>query len=92
MLLMSRGLAFGVLSLVLLSGVVGQPAVTNGEYSLVEQIVSAAMLFVFFVLSDVVILKIIMQKLRSGFKWSRHDLMSFAVANVVYIAGVVLFS
>ena len=62
MLLMSRGLAFGVLSLVLLSGVVGQPAVTNGEYSLVEQIVSAAMLFVFFVLSDVVILKIIMQK------------------------------
>lgn len=86
MLFASRGLTLTALFLVLLSGAIGDSTVA--EFSFAELALASALLFVIFYLSDILLLKTIMRRVREGFTWKRHDLISFVVANFIYVAAV----
>ncbi len=92
MLLVSRALTFGGLWVVLVSGAVGVADTSAAEYGMGANIIAIATLFTLFYLSDVLVLKIVMRRVRSGFSWKRHDLISFAVANSIYIASALLLA
>jgi hypothetical protein len=92
MLLMSRVLTIGALWVVLASGAVGSGAETASEFSASENITAAMLLFALFYNSDILILKVVMRRVRNGFTWKRHDIISFAVANCVYIVGTLLLA
>ena len=92
MLLASRALALGALWLVLASGAVGSAAEVATEFSASESITAALILLVLFYCSDVLMLKVVMRRVRNGFTWKRHDLISFAVANCVYLVGALLLA
>jgi hypothetical protein len=92
MLLVSRVLTIGALWVVLASGAVGSGAEAAREFSASENITAALMLLALFYYSDILTLKVIMRRVRNGFTWKRHDLISFAVANCVYLAGALLLA
>jgi hypothetical protein len=92
MLLVSRVLTSGALWVVLASGAVGSGAEAAREFSASENITAALMLLALFYYSDILTLKVIMRRVRNGFTWKRHDLISFAVANCVYLAGALLLA
>ena len=87
MLLASRALTLGALWLVLASGAVGSGAEVATEFSASESITAALILLTLFYCSDILMLKVVMRRVRNGFTWKRHDLISFAVANCVYLVG-----
>lgn len=90
MLLVSRALTFGALHLVLFSGVVGHAVATQPTYSLFENTMAALLMLILFWVSDIALLKLVMRRARNGFSWKRHDMISFAVANSVYIGATLL--
>jgi hypothetical protein len=92
MLLVSRVLTSGALWVVLASGAVGSGAEAASEFSASENITAALMLLALFYSSDILMLKVVMHRVRNGFTWKRHDLISFAVANCVYLVGALLLA
>jgi hypothetical protein len=92
MLLVSRVLTSGALWVVLVSGAVGSGAEAASEFSASENITAALMLLALFYYSDILMLKVVMRRVRNGFTWKRHDLISFAVANCVYLVGALLLA
>ena len=92
MLLASRALTLGVLWLVLASGAVGSGTEVATEFTASESITAALMLLALFYCSDILMLKVVMRRVRDGFTWRRHDLISFAVANCVYLIGALLLA
>jgi hypothetical protein len=92
LLLVSRVLTLGALWLVLASGAVGRGAEVATEFGASERITAALILLALFYCSDILMLKVVMRRVRNGFTWKRHDLISFAVANCVYLVGALLLA
>jgi hypothetical protein len=90
MLLVSRGITFGALYLVLVSGVVGHAVAAQPEYSLLENMMASLLMLILFWVSDIALLKLVMRRARNGFSWKRHDMISLGVANCIYVVATLL--
>ncbi|MDP6963424.1 MAG: hypothetical protein QGF46_04580 [Planctomycetota bacterium] len=88
LLLVSRVLCLAVLALVLHSGVIGADIALISDFTIIELSFASLLIYLVYFLSDILLLKAVMRRVRIGFTWKRHDLMSFAFANFVYVAGL----